>query len=68
MVEFIKIEDRGAGLVAVLRNGVDGRDIAFNRESLEQRISNLKKYECDTSVEADALAKLIERQSSEVSA
>jgi len=55
-VEFLKIEDRGAGPAAIFRGLRDGREFALRQPWLKVRIENLKGYGADVSEEERALA------------
>lgn len=73
MIEFLRIEDRGRGLVAVFDCGYHQFDInqygrpheydtfCLNEESLRLRIADLERDGRDTSVERVALAELTQR-------
>lgn len=55
-LEFIGIEDRGAGPAAVFRNF--DREFCLIHSGLETRIANLERQKVDTSVERYALAQM----------
>jgi hypothetical protein len=65
MIEFLRIEDRGFGLVAVFKRPFDDEPFCLNQSSLESRIANIKagkaNHSCDASVEEIALAELKRR-------
>lgn len=73
MIEFLRIEDRGLGLVAVFDYGYHQFGInqygkpheydtfCLNEESLRLRIANLARDGRDTSVERIALTELTQR-------
>lgn len=74
MIEFLRIEDRGLGLVAVFDRGYAGfmftdagyryhsdRTFCLNEENLRLRITNLERDGLDASVERVALAELTQR-------
>ena len=55
-VEFLKIEDRGAGPAAVFKDHLSGREFALREPWLKVRIENLRGYGIDVSEEERALA------------
>lgn len=64
-VEFVRFEDFGFGLVAVLRANlypfIDDYHIRLSADSLRERIKNLREYGVNVNTEMAVLAEMMRR-------